>query len=335
MGRLLHGRDLSPMEMISTYTLGPLPWSEEVLRQAYFRNFIHAQKAIQEHPGFVAHDALCALQLSLDIFLDAVSELFQSTQAFRIDAQSPEFWTRPAQSRFHRRELAVRRGVFTAATSALALVDASRRIRKKIMVVDYDVKRSAMFSEEHVFIQKLRNYVSHYRMIEPAWQRSFSATERRTQFLLRPNILLQWDGWEKARAFINRYPDGIDVEELFKEYQTCVERFYAWFRKDVARVSEPQLSEYRGYEKMLKRFGTRALWNLLLEQVTTGHLDPFPYLDRYLTRTELDEVLSLPTRSRIQVDRIIEILDEYGACDEELRKKAYRAFGVEIPHCET
>src|SRR5215813_3873843 len=129
------------MKVITNYTLGPLPWSEEALRQAYFRNFTHAQKAIQEHPGFVAHDALWTLQLSLDLFLDAVSELFQSTEAFRIDAQSPEFWTRPARSRFHHRELAVRRGVFMAATSALALVDASRRIREKIPVVDYDVKR--------------------------------------------------------------------------------------------------------------------------------------------------------------------------------------------------
>jgi hypothetical protein len=74
---------------------------------------------------------------------------------------------------------------------------------------------------------------------------------------------------------------------------------------------------------------------LLLEQVTMGRLDPFPYLNRYLTQTELDEVLSLPTRSQMQVDRIIEILDEYGACDEELRKKAYKAFGVEVLNRET
>jgi len=141
---------------MSNYLLGPLPWSEQVLQQAYFRNFTDTQKAIKEHQGFVAHDALCALQLSLDLFLDAVSELFQSTEAFRIEAQLPEFWSRPARSRFNRRELAVRRGVFTAATSALALVDASRRIRKKITVVDYNVKVSEIFAEEHQFIQQLR-----------------------------------------------------------------------------------------------------------------------------------------------------------------------------------
>jgi hypothetical protein len=194
---------------------------------------------------------LCALQLSLDLFLDAVSELFQSTEAFRIEVQLTEFWSRPARSRFNRRELAVRRGVFTAATSALALVDASRRIRGKIPVVDYGVKVSEIFAEEHQFIQQLRQYVSHYRMIEADWQRSLSATERRTQFLLRQDVLLQWGKWGKARVFINRYPNGIDVEELFKDYQTRVERFHEWFHREIARVSEPKLSEYRGYEKML------------------------------------------------------------------------------------
>jgi len=195
------------MKVISNYTLGPLPWSEEVLRQAYFRNFIHAQKAIQEHPGFAAHDALCALQLSLDIFLDAVSELLQSTKAFRIDAQSPEFWTRPAQSQFNRRAFAVQKGVFTAATSALALVGVSRNIKSKITIADYDVKVREIFVEEHQFIEKLRNCASHYRMIKADWQRILSATERRTQFLLRQDALLQWKEWKTARPFINRYPN--------------------------------------------------------------------------------------------------------------------------------
>jgi hypothetical protein len=327
------------MKVISDYTLGPLPWSEETLRQAYFRSFTNAQKAIQEHPGFAAHRDLYALQLSLDIFLDSLAELFQSIDAFRMDALSPGFWTRSAQSQFKSRELAVRRGVFTAATSALALVDHSRKVKKRVAITkeEYERQLKETFDEhEHRFVQSLRVCVSHIRMIEADWQRSYSASGKQTQFLLRRDVLLQWDGWDKqARIFIDRHPDGIDIEKLFNNYRTRVEKFHVWFHSEVARVSEPQLSEYRGYEKMLKRFGTRAFWNLLLEQAIMGHLDPFLHLDRYLTRTELEEVLSLPTRSRIQVDRIIEILDEYEACDEELRKKAYRAFGVEIPHCET
>jgi len=46
------------MSIISDYTLGPLPWSEELLRKSYFRDFTKAEKAIREHPGFVAHREL-------------------------------------------------------------------------------------------------------------------------------------------------------------------------------------------------------------------------------------------------------------------------------------
>jgi hypothetical protein len=52
------------------------------------------------------------------------------------------------------------------------------------------------------------------------------------------------------------------------------------------------------------------------------------YLDKYLSDNEIEEILSLPFRSKLQVDRIIELIDEYRCCDEELRNAAYRLFGV-------
>ena len=147
------------MNVMQNYTLGPLPWSEAVLRQAYFRSFTDAQKSIQEHPGFTAHRELYTLQLSLDIFLNSVSELCQSIDTFRIDAHAPSFWTRPAQSQFKNRELGVRRGVFAVATSALALVDHSRKVQKRVAITkeEYARQLKETFDEyEHRFIQSLR-----------------------------------------------------------------------------------------------------------------------------------------------------------------------------------
>jgi hypothetical protein len=319
------------MTELTNYTLGSLPWSEEVLRKAYFQDFTGAQKAIQKHPGFAAHRDLHTLQLSLEIFLDSVVGLFQSIDAFRMDAQSPEFWARPAENRFKSRELAVRRGVFAAATSAVALVKRSFIVRDRVKLNEEYARQLKETIDLHdcKFIEKLREYVSHFQITEVDWQRTYSADGKQTQFLLRRDVLLQWDGWNKEdRVFIDRYPDGIDVKRLFINYRTCVERFQAWFHGEVARISEPQLSEYREYERILKGFGTRAWWNLILERVAIEHLDPFTFLDRYLTKSELDEVLALPRKSRVQIDRIIEILDEYGSCDEELRGKVYRSFGI-------
>lgn len=317
------------------YSLGPLPWSEEILRKAYFHSFSKAEKAIEEHPGFAVCRELRALQLSLEIFLDSVSDLLQSIDAFRVDAQSPEFWTRPARSRFRGRELAVRRGVFAAATSAMDLVHHSGSSRKKTEIAEEEYTRQVRETidvHQHGFVQRLRNYITHFRMIEVPWQMTSSASGKQTQFLLRRNVLLQWHGWNRQdKAFIGRYPDGIDVEELFTTYRTCVERFQAWFQGEVARVSEPHLSEYREYERILKRFGSRASWNMVLHLVEVRRLDPFAYLDRYLKKTELDGVLALPRKSRVQIDRIIEILDEDGACDAELRGRVYGCFEGSSP----
>lgn len=327
-----HRKDPKFMSATPDYTLGPLPWSEGLLRKAFFRDFINTEKAIREHPGFPAHSKLLALQQSLNIFLDAVSEFFSSIKAFQIDAESPLFWTRPFSETFNKRELAIRRGVFAAATTAMALVDHSRRVKNTFSAVreEYDNQIGKVFDEhEHRFVQCLRDCVCHIRMIESDWQTTYSASGKNTQFLLRRVTLLGWNGWNAhARTFIDRNPDGIDIERLFTVYRQRVQQFQEWFQIEVAKASEPELSEYREYEKTLKRFGVRATWNLILDQFVIGRLDPFLYLNKYLTKAELKDVMALPMKSIGQVDRIIQILDDYGACDDELRRKVYRAFGI-------
>ncbi len=57
-------------------------------------------------------------------------------------------------------------------------------------------------------------------------------------------------------------------------------------------------------------------------------IDPYQYLPQYLNENELAEVLSLPMHSKRQVDRIIEIVDEYGCGDDELKQIIYKAFNV-------
>lgn len=316
------------------YILGPLPWGEDVLRQAYCRNFIDARKAIQEHPGFFAHKELCAIKLSLEIFLDSVSDLFFSIDFFCTDARAMEFWTRPSRSRFEKLVLSIQRGVFSAATSAMSLVDHSRRVSKKTSIKGYKERIKELFwdNEEHRFVQDLRIYISHVKMVETHWQKDISAKGNFTSFLLRRDDLLEWGKWHSlAKSFINKHPEGVDIEVLFKNYQDCVIGFHHWFHTELARVSDPALSEYQHYERLLNRVDAKASWKIILNQIVRGRLDPFNYLYRYLTKEELDEVLSMPMRTKAQIDQIIKIVDEYEACDTELRNLIYEAFGLDIP----
>jgi hypothetical protein len=214
----------------------------------------------------------------------------------------------------------------------MALVEHSRRTVKNITIPGYKKRVAERFAnnEEHRFIQALRDYVVHRRMVEANWLVSWSAEGRNCQFLLNQDELLSWDKWDAlSGAFIKRHPKGIDVEGLFKNYRDRVESFHGWFREALCAAAEPDLSEYRRYQQMLDRFSAKAEYRVLLEQVVIPKgLDPYDYLDRFLTEDEMDEVLRLRLRSRRQVDRIIEIVDEYGACDAELRKTVYKVFGV-------
>jgi hypothetical protein len=94
-------------------------------------------------------------------------------------------------------------------------------------------------------------------------------------------------------------------------------------------MNSDDLEEYLTCKRMYNAVNTQSMWNRLLTQLfPQKKIDPYMYLDRYLSNDEIEEILSLPFRSRLQVDRIIQHVDEYGCCDEELRSATYRLFGV-------
>jgi hypothetical protein len=89
------------------------------------------------------------------------------------------------------------------------------------------------------------------------------------------------------------------------------------------------ISEYLRYKRLINGFSAESHWKVLLQQVFIPQkIDPYLYLDRYLTDYELQEVLSLPHQSKGQVDKIIAFVDEYNVCEDELRSLVYRLFNV-------
>lgn len=315
---------------MADYALGPLPWSEEKIKTLYFRDFEATRRAIEEHPGFEVFQDLASLELSLAIFRACVADLLTAIDSFHKQAEDLRFWTRPQRERFEQSVLTITKALFAAATSSLALVDRSRAIKNRRSITEYDEKRVETFDlAEHEFIQGLRNYVIHYRIAEAGWQREYTSSGKQTKFLVQQSSLLKWAEWtESARQFIEQNPDGIDVGRLFRGYAQKAETFQGWFRDRVRYQFKEDLSTYLHYDRMLKRFGASSFWRILLTSLIQKSSDPLNYLDRHLTETEIAEILALPTRSTQQVDRIIEILDEYDACDPQLRALAHRAFGI-------
>lgn len=313
--------------------LGDPPWDENLLEKCFFRNFIKTREFIQSHPGYIVYSELESIRLSLDVFLNAVSDLIASINRFKGESAKPSFWYRPQRQFVEELKIFIQRGIASSAICAMTLVDHARRFYKHHPIPEYGNKVSQYFknSQEHIFVQDFRNYIAHFKLAPANWMSTSSSQEdRKVFFLINQDDLLKFDNWRPlAKQYIDEHPDGVDVEQLFKHYSAKGAEFHNWIRSAVLESYGELISNYLSYQRLLNCFEARSYWRLILTQVVIPkNMNPYIYLDNYLTKQELAKVLSLPYRSKAQVDCIVDLIDEYGACTEEIRGLVYQCFGV-------
>ncbi len=88
-----------------------------------------------------------------------------------------------------------------------------------------------------------------------------------------------------------------------------------------------EAQDYRRSIRARRANSARCWYRILFAQVVKPETDLYGHLQKYLTLEELKEIDALPHRSKQQIDRI-EIVDEYGACDDELESLVYKAFSL-------
>lgn len=310
----------------------PPPWTKEQIRYSVFESFTKAGETAKQLPGAKIFHEIESLQFSLNIFIDATEDLITSINIFKGEEEKPNFWDRPQRQQFDKFERKINRGIFSSITAAMALVDHSRKFSEKYPVESYQNKIDELFSnnKQHKFIHSLRRYLSHVKMTKANWKIKTSREGRSVFFLLNQDELLKWNDWSSlAKQYINDHPEGVNVESLFEEYSKSVRGFHSWLKSQVWELHSRNLSEFLFYSRAIKGVSAHSQWNLLIQQafIPKG-LNPYMYLDRYLTPSEIEEVYTLKYRSKEQVNRIIEIVDEYKICDEELREHIYFFFKI-------
>ena len=313
------------------YKLGQLPWSRDSLKKAFWQNFIEAYELIKEHPGFAAYEMMEDIQRSLEIFFDHAEDLLSAIAEFKDESFQGGFFLRGNGPRKDQLERRIRKALFGATTSALALVEPGRQAARVYDIPEYQSRVDAAFAnnEQHRFIQGFRNAINHEHFLSPSWQVTYRPGEEKTQILLKKEVVARWDGWDAlAMAFISKHSDGIDIEKLILDYRNNVEDFHRWLRESMRSRAGPLIDEYLCYKKILDAEGARPKWRILLNEAINRGIDPYQRLDEYLTPTELEKIQALPKGSKEQVDLIISIADEYGACDDEIRALAYKLFNV-------
>lgn len=308
------------------------PWTETQLIESAFRDSARTRATLAAMPGAAVAKAIQDIQFSLSIFIDCIDDLLDSISTFKGMVDRPSFWDRTRRQEFRRLETKIQRGIFSSSTSAMALVDHTRRFAEQYPIDGYDKMKDVTFSNDpqHRFVHSFRRYVTHVRMTQGNWKIKSSREGKSVFFILSQADLLQRGDWSApAREFISLHPEGVNVETLFDSYGKSVRSFHEWMRSKAWEKYHSELQAYFSAYRIFRAIGSRSSWHLLIQQVfMPKRIDPYAYLGRYLDQEELEEVLAMPFRSKEQVDRIITIIDEHGACDSSLREHIYCFFAV-------
>lgn len=316
--------------------LGPPPWDRERLEKAYFADFRQVWDLLEKHPAHELFDFIECLTRSFALFDLCVRDLIAAIGRFQVLFRERGLPARKKQMAIDEVKLDLEKNLFAATQAALALVDHSRRISGKVTIPGYP-ERTAAFGNDpaHRFLQGLRVCLFHVFYISPDWQFRTDATKGgQARFLISKKDLLRFGEWTAlARQYLDSLGDALDLESFLREYREKVRTFQTWFVTQLRQHNPEGLANYLETRRTLHAIGTKTWWNLLLTQVVIqAGRDAYDYLDRFLEPAELERVYALPFRSKEQVDLIIALVDEYGACDTALRQTVYRAFNVSSPN---
>ncbi|EMD9439664.1 hypothetical protein VXE32_003684 [Burkholderia cepacia] len=306
----------------------PHPWTRDIIETAIFRNFTDARESIEMTPGGVLWRALQDLQDTIWIFETNTTELLDEICLFGERSKNPAFWHPAKHSEVKNHTRAVKKKIFHCTSSLMTLVDHARKFHRSTPVSGYYDRLKAVFSSPglHDFLQCFRNYNTHWRIAEANWLIQRDKSGRSAKFVIKKSELLIWDGWTRpAREYIEASEEILNVYDIFSEYRSFAQKFYAWHRGAVFDTHPDIIRYYLECKRLYEGLQKKYMWNMIISH-TPKTLNPFEYVDQYLTENQLQQLLAHELRSSQQVDALIRMLDMEEFCDQDLRSKVTAFF---------
>lgn len=309
----------------------PHPWTRDDIEKAIFANFTEARDAIEETPGGRLWQSFADLRDSRWMLQEAITDLLDEISLFGDRSLDPSFWHQAESAELHKR--AVKRYIFNATSSVMALVDHARNFQKSYPVHGYVAQLDKSFAVPglHSFLQCFRNYNTHWRVAEANWNinKDFLTGVRDARFVVSKRELNRWSGWcVRAREYIQRAPDPIDIYNVFSEYRKSVHDFYSWHSGALLDQYASTYQPYLEYKRLHEGLRKKYYWNMLISHAPAS-ANPYAYLGRHFTTKQLETLLALEHRSEAQVDAAITMLGMQDFCSPELRAKVLLLFKAE------
>lgn len=306
-----------------------IPVSQDVLNKLIWK-VGEAHEIMNHHPGYDSYNRIESLKRSLEIYRKGYGDLMGNINAFGEAAKDRTLFERPRAQELKKYEIGCRKEIFSLTSSAAMLVKITRHITGKITFHDFDKVRKRSFDgSQHSFVMELRNNLNHVTFLESNWSLKNLGQEETSHFEFQTEKLLRnGDFNQEACEYILGQGEVIDVRNLFASYHSCIDAFYTWLIPEIENKLPVAVQDYQRCRKEMQANSARCWYRLLFQQIIKPKTDLYSHLHRYLTPDELEEINALPPRSKAQVDRIIEMVDEHGACDDDLRCMVYKAFLV-------
>lgn len=308
----------------------PHPWSRKDIETAIFKNFSDAIGVIEETQGGRLWRALRDLEDTLWIFNTSTTDLLDEICLFGDRSKNPSFWHQANVNEAEGHTRAVKKKLFHCTSALMALVDHARNFQRKTPVTGYADRLQATFPSPglHDFLQCLRNYNTHWRVAQANWviQTEAQSKTREVRFRVTKCELQKWDKWSvNARQYIECVSDAIDVYELFSEYRKHVQSFYAWHKGAVLDGYAAFLQPYFEYKRLYEGLQKKYTWNLIISHAPKA-INPYQYLDQYLSRHQLERLLAYEHRSEAQVEALLQMVGMKEFCDEPMYEKLLALF---------
>ena len=305
-----------------------VPVKDEVLERLVGIGGWEEHEIMSCHPGYDLDGKIRSLQRALETYWRCHADLITRLDEFNAASKDGTLFLRPRRSELREHEKACRKEIFALSGAAAALVGLARHVKE--IIPEFDEMRAKNFDgRQHEFIKELRNRLNHVTFLEADWSIKDMGPGQTSHFEFKAAELLR-DGKFNAAAqtYIRGQQERIDVRSLFETYGKSVQNFYAWLMPEIEDRLPDEVRDYRRCIRARRASSARSWYQILFTQVVKPETNLYGHLQKYLTPEELEEINALPRGSKRQIDRIIDIVDEYGACNDELRELVYKAFGA-------
>ncbi|EPM0512337.1 hypothetical protein R4370_006691, partial [Pseudomonas putida] len=307
----------------------PEPWTAHHIQSAIMSNFQAARTSIDQTDGGKLWRGTKELDDTVWIFQASAAEVIEEIGSFGEKSKELGFWEKTNRKTAEDFVREVKRKLFYATSSVMALVEVARVFNKKWGVEGYGDGVKAHFSTLglHEFLQDLRNYNAHWRIAEANWRIDYDFQGGRVaRFVVDRGELLAWGNWKAgAKRFIEDGGTEIDIGAAFDTYRKQVKSFYEWHKGQVLEAKAPLLRTYLEYKRIHDGLNQQMKWNAILGHVPDS-LNPYQYLSRYLSTAQMEKVLAFEHRSEAQIDALIDVLDMRDFCNAQLRAKVQKLF---------